>query len=154
MSSTSPEKKKEVSAGVISVRCFSGKVNYLLLKHANGGHWSFPKGHLEGREGTREAALRELREETGLTVKRFFSGFKEKTHYNFERDGLTVAKSVIYYLARVNSSSRVRLSPEHLDYRWPEYIAARELLTYGTDRELLDAAKEKLEKVRGSEDEL
>jgi len=153
MSSTSPEKEKEVSAGIITFRCSSGKVEYLLLKHANGGHWSFPKGHLEEGEGTKEAALRELREETGLAVKSFSRGFEERTHYSFERDGLSVAKTVVYYLARAESGSSIELSAEHLDYRWLDYRSAREVVTYENDRQLLDAAAKKLAKGRSGKDE-
>mgnify|MGYP003311520550 CR=1 FL=1 len=40
---------------------------YLVLMQTNGS-WSFPKGHMEPGETETETALRELREETSLTV--------------------------------------------------------------------------------------
>lgn len=41
-----------------------------LVKHANGGHWGFPKGRADGSETPIEAAKRELLEETGLTFEK------------------------------------------------------------------------------------
>ena len=45
------------------------------------GHWGFVKGHVEDNETEKETALRELKEETGLSKVEFIEGFKEKTHY-------------------------------------------------------------------------
>lgn len=141
-SSTSPEDDnvKETSAGVISYRYFSGKRKYLLLKHANGGHWSFPKGHVEQGEKTREAAVRELAEETALGVVSFVSGFRWTSRYSFVRDGSRVEKRVIYFLGRV-SQTGVKLSPEHLDYSWDDYEEGTDRLTYENDRQLLTKAE-------------
>ena len=58
----------EKSCGAIVFRKFHGNVEILLINHANGGHWSFPKGHVEDGETEVETATREIFEETGLTV--------------------------------------------------------------------------------------
>lgn len=147
MNSTSPEAErpeKELSAGIITTRNREDYRAYLLLKHANGGHWSFPKGHLEEDEVPREAALRELAEETDLTVREFASEFSLETSYTFERAGRKVFKTVIYFLGIVSDESQVVLSPEHLDYLWLPYDDARLRLTYEGDRELLDRAEYEL----------
>ena len=57
--------KTEFSAGVILYRQLKDSREYLLL-HYPGGHFDFPKGHLEQDETEREAAYRELKEETGI----------------------------------------------------------------------------------------
>ncbi|MBD3304395.1 NUDIX domain-containing protein, partial [Candidatus Woesearchaeota archaeon] len=54
-------KKTRCSGGIIFN---NGK--YLLVKHKEGGHWDFPKGHAEEGETEEETALREIYEETGL----------------------------------------------------------------------------------------
>ena len=40
----------EKSCGAIVFRKYHGNTELLLIKHANGGHWSFPKGHVESQE--------------------------------------------------------------------------------------------------------
>lgn len=55
----------EVSAGGIVFRP-DGKV--LLIKDAY-GRWTLPKGHVEAGETREEAAVREIREETGITAR-------------------------------------------------------------------------------------
>ena len=53
--------KTEVSCGII---VFDGD-KVLLIKH-NGGHTSFPKGHVEKGENFEVTAIRETEEETGI----------------------------------------------------------------------------------------
>ena len=156
MNLTSPESgeaEREVSAGIITSRTAEQERNYLLLKHTNGGHWSFPKGHVEKGEQPRETAIRELEEETGLTVRKFVSEFREKTSYFFERDGQKIPKTVIYFLGTVSENCRVELSSEHRAHLWLPYDDARSKLTYENDRKLLDRAEEELaEKGEGSDE--
>ncbi|MBS3739992.1 NUDIX domain-containing protein [Candidatus Bipolaricaulota bacterium] len=137
---------KEVSAGIITLKKASGDRRYLLLRHENGGHWSFPKGHLEEGETAKEAAVRELYEETRLEVFEFVNGFRREINYSYKREGRKVAKSVIYFLAFVPRDLEVNLSPEHLDFIWLPYREARKRLTYGNDQRLLDRAEVKLKK--------
>ena len=60
--------KFEKSCGVIVYRRNQEHIDLLLVKNRYGGHWSFPKGHVEGNETEVQTALREVREETGLEV--------------------------------------------------------------------------------------
>ena len=113
----------------------------MLLRHANGGHWSFPKGHLEERESAREAAVRELEEETGLLPEDFLADFRERVHYSYRRKGERIEKAVVYFLASVEGIDPVTLSDEHLDYGWFSFKEAEEKLTYDNDREILRKAE-------------
>ena len=73
--------KHEKSCGGLIYREHEGETHILLLKHRCGGHWSFPKGHMEAGETEMETALREIREETGLRV--FLrEGFREAVEYS------------------------------------------------------------------------
>ena len=56
---------EEKSCGAVIWRGTPGEHQYLLARH-NGGHWSFPKGHVEGEETEIQTAQREILEETGL----------------------------------------------------------------------------------------
>ena len=68
--------KKEKSCGAVVYRMEDGSPEILLIKHRNGGHWAFPKGHVEKNETESETALREIQEETGLAVD-LDTGFRE-----------------------------------------------------------------------------
>ena len=59
---------REKSCGALVYRKKQDKVELLLIKHRNGGHWSFPKGHVESGENEYQTALREIKEETGLDL--------------------------------------------------------------------------------------
>ena len=66
------------SCGVVLLN--SGKV--LLLRHPSnsshgGGHWDFPKGHIDEGESEIQTALRELEEETGIAHTNVIAGFRD-----------------------------------------------------------------------------
>lgn len=139
------ETTKEISGGVVVFREEpNDSRDYLLLRHANGGHWSFPKGHLEEGESAREAAVRELTEETGLRPEEFLADFRERVHYSYSREGERVKKAVVYFLASVDRLTPVSLSDEHLDYEWVPFDEALDKLTYDNDGEVLKKAEEEL----------
>lgn len=146
MSLTSPDEDQtavEISAGIISYRHFSNIREYLLLKHSSGGHWSFPKGHVEAGENLKESAVRELSEETGLSVREFVNGFRNQVAYHFSREGELVSKRVVYFLAEV-TGGEVELSLEHLEFKWLSYEECLGMITYENDRNLLVSAEQTL----------
>ena len=57
--------KKEKSCGAVVCRKGENGLEILLIQHKNGGHWAFPKGHVEKKETEEEPALREIKAETG-----------------------------------------------------------------------------------------
>ena len=58
--------KFEKSCGAIVYRKTQNQIDLLLIKNRYGGHWSFPKGHVEGAETEIQTALREVKEEAGI----------------------------------------------------------------------------------------
>lgn len=82
-----------ISAGGVVV-----KDRKVLLLHTTNGRWVLPKGHVERDESLREAALREVREESGVTAK-----IERKlgwVNYEFRSGGRFFKKKVIWFLMR------------------------------------------------------
>ena len=96
--------KREKSCGALVVRKNGESYDLVLLRHRFGGHWSFPKGHVEAGENEQQTALREVREETGLTI-RLLDGFRESVEY-FPKPG--VKKQVVYFLGEALGDKLVR----------------------------------------------
>jgi diadenosine hexaphosphate hydrolase (ATP-forming) len=68
----------------------------LALRRAGSDEWIFPKGHLEEGERSEDAAIREVREETGLDIR--ILGPIGATRYSFGR-GQSNRKRVDWFLA-------------------------------------------------------
>ncbi|MGQ9476892.1 MAG: bis(5'-nucleosyl)-tetraphosphatase [Candidatus Bipolaricaulia bacterium] len=134
------QEQEEWSAGVILYRRGRQGREYLLLRYEE-GHWGFPKGRIEREENLKEAACRELREETEISSVRLIPGFQGLIEYGLERDGKPTYKRVIYFLGETEEKD-VRLSPEHTAYAWLGYHEALERLTYENSRLLLRQAEE------------
>lgn len=112
----------------------------VLLRHRFGGHWSFPKGHVEAGETERQTALREVKEETGLSI-RLYDGFRECVEY-FPQAG--VKKQVVYFLGEALGDELVRQEEEISELRWAPLMEAGDLVTFANDKRLIRLAKKRL----------
>ena len=116
---------------------------FLLLNYT-AGHWDFAKGNIEHGEQEKQAATREIREETGITDVEFIDGFRMKIDYKYRHGKRLVHKEVVLFLARTRTK-QVVLSHEHIGFAWKNYENAMESLTYRNAKNLLMAAREYLE---------
>ncbi|MCD6495310.1 NUDIX domain-containing protein [Candidatus Bipolaricaulota bacterium] len=137
------EEPDERSAGFILYSIDGGERKYLLLRHRHGGHWGFPKGHIEAGESEMDAALRETREETGISDLRVMPGFRELSSYQFHRGSRLVFKENVYFLARAAHTKPI-LSREHTQCQWLAYAETRERLSFDDMRHILDQAEQSL----------
>jgi len=111
---------------------------FLLLNYPT-GHWDFVKGKIEQGETLHQTAVRETKEETGISDLEFVEGFEEKINYNFQFEGELIQKEVIFFLAKTKTHT-VNVSHEHLDYTWLDYDNALEKVTYQNAKNMLSKA--------------
>jgi ADP-ribose pyrophosphatase len=76
--------KFEYSAGAFVYRKRASSVELLLLKRKGSNAYDLPKGHIEKGENAVQAAIREIKEETGLNAT-FLPYFQTSTRYIFTR---------------------------------------------------------------------
>ena len=143
---------REKSAGAVIFRREDSKIYYLLL-HYGAGHWDFSKGHIEEGENEEETIKREVKEETGIEDIKIIEGFKKWIKYFFRQTydldksekskAPLVFKIVIFYLVET-MVKEVKISSEHLDYKWLPYEQAFERLTFNKAKEILKKANEYL----------
>ncbi len=126
---------QEKSAGVVVFN--DGR--YLLLQYG-AGHWDFPKGHVEKGESDVQATLRELKEETGIVDAEILPGFSERIRYFFKKEGRTIAKEVVFFVARTKTE-KVTLSHEHKGFVWLSFKEAVAKLTYDNAKNILRKAE-------------
>ena len=92
----------ERSCGVLPYRLVDGKKEFLLVLESAGLCWSIPKGHIEAGETELQAALRELKEETGLTAV-LDTERRASVEYPISDYG---RKEVVIYLGEVSGEAR------------------------------------------------
>ena len=133
---------KETSAGIVLYRKENTKKLFLLL-HYPSGHWDFVKGKMEKNETTHETAIREAKEETGITDITFAENFEEWIEYNFKYQGELVQKKVVFFLAETKTKE-IKISHEHSGYIWTDYNASMEKTTFDNAKTVLTKAEKLL----------
>ena len=128
--------KYEISCGAVIWRPTAQGHEYLLAQHGR-HHWSFPKGHMEGTETEEQTALREIREETGLTVQ-LDTSFREVVRYSPKAG---VIKDVVFFIAVPVSGTEHPQEGEIRQLGWFTYEEAKPLVTFATDVDVLHAAE-------------
>lgn len=78
------------------------------------GAWEAVHGHIKSGETPEAAAVRELREETGLELQRLYN----VTVHAFYLHKLSTVELAVVFCAFVDSTARVTLGPEHQTYEW------------------------------------
>jgi len=135
------KKETEVSYGVIPLRHEADTWQIFLIRNINGDHWGFPKGKPQGNESHKDAALRELKEETGLLpVKFLFDDFLVED-YHFYRNHAEVEKKVYYYLVEVTGD--IVLQKEEIsDGRWFSFKEAYSKITFDESKFIFTKVQE------------
>ena len=138
--------KQDSAVGIIPVYTNGEETLFCLIQHA-AGHWGFPKGHIDPGESEEQTALREAREEAGITDAKLDTSRVFTESYGFEKNGQQYQKTVRYFLAEVSRTDNVtpdEFKGEIPDMRWSLYPEALELIREQS-KPLLEEAQEYLE---------
>ncbi len=133
---TSTSSNPEFSAGGVVVRGGDVVVIVPVKRAADGSRvLGLPKGHPDGDESPEAAAIREVREESGISGELIDK--LGDVEYSYERKGRQVAKRVAFYLFEYRSGDVADHDHEIEDARWMPMVQAVHDLTYAGEREMV-----------------
>lgn len=141
------ERQFEISSGGVVYRESPLGFEVALTQTARGPMWCLPKGRVEASESIEEAALREVREETGLSgqIQRKLRRI-EYTYQARSEDGSrrSVSKTVHFFLIQFMNGSVEDHDHEVAAVRWFPLEVAGRLLHHAGERDVLALAKKSL----------
>jgi len=130
---------REFSSGGIVLRQAGDIIEVLLIKDSY-GRWTWPKGKIDADEKPRDAAVREVGEEAGLTGLTVI-GRVGKSQYFFKSKGSLIFKTVYFYLMSAGSNTALKIQHSEIqDGRWFKLDEAKGLLAYEGSGEILNKA--------------
>jgi 8-oxo-dGTP pyrophosphatase MutT (NUDIX family) len=132
---------RATSAGGIVIRRGGSGPQLVLGKRRrdrDGVTWSLPKGTPEPDETTEQTALREVKEETGLSVR--IIAPVGPIEYFFVQSGTRIHKTVHYFLMEATGGDLARHDHEFEDVRWIDILDAESLMSFPTERAILARA--------------
>ena len=141
----------QVSAGGVAFRRQEKRLQVALISVGDENRWQLPKGTVEKDETNEAAAVREVREETGIQTEVvrlidrieywFYSttGGKRTRHHKF----------VYFYLLRALSGDVRNHDHEVNESRWVEITEAAEMLKFENERRIVEWARKAIEEEGG-----
>lgn len=97
------------------------------------GIWQIVTGRHEKNEKSAECALREVREETGLKIIKFYVFPKVSSFYTFHNDKINL---VPLFIAEAENM-KVKLSKEHTEFKWLNFDNTYSKIFLFTQKEML-----------------
>jgi 8-oxo-dGTP pyrophosphatase MutT (NUDIX family) len=140
--------KDDISYGVIPLIKEGDTWLVFLINqfgHAGDVYWTFPKGHPEEGEIPEESALRELREETAITLKLVQPSKWYEQLYVFPYKEFLINKKVLYLIGEAVSKDYAIQEDEVKEAGWFSFEDAREKLTHEVAKNLLDTVLKDIE---------
>lgn len=125
--------KRIAAAGAVITREGDNGTEFLLIHRHLREDWTFPKGKVDPGENIVGAAVREVREETGFAIR---LGLPLPTQH-YTANG--IPKDVNYWHATI-LKGEFTPNEEVDEIRWVTFDAAKELLSYAHDADVLTAA--------------
>ncbi len=133
------------SAGGIVIRYEEGVPQLVVgsrRREPDGVTWTLPKGTPHAGESVQQTALREVGEESGLSVR--ITAPLDSIEYWFVQRGTRIHKTVHYFLMEPTGGDLARHDHEFDEVRWLALRDAPDVLTFETERALVARALDRL----------
>ena len=136
--------KEQVSAGGVVFRGEKGSIEVVIVLVGRQNRWQLPKGMVEKGESPETAAVREAREEAGVssevvqlieTIEYWYAGLDNGIRVRFH-------KRVHFFLLRYLSGDTKDHDWEVLEARWVPIDDATSQLAFDNERRLMERARE------------
>ena len=124
------------SCGAVVFTRTKDGIKYVITEELN-GVVGFPKGHVEETETEEETALREVFEETGLTVN-MIKGFRTEDSYPIP--DTDIQKFIVYFLAEYEGQAPVPQETEIGKIYVVPFDEAMRLINYESSKRILREA--------------
>jgi len=131
--------KHERSAGGLVLRRERAAYSGLLIGRSTPRIWSLPKGHIEPNETIETAALREVKEETGIDATIIVK--LSDIRYWFFANKMKHSKIVHFYLMRYIGGTPTPQEGEVDETKWARLDEMPEMLTHVNERRLIEIAQ-------------
>lgn len=120
------------AGGLLWRHVASGGYELAIIHRQRYDDWTLPKGHLQEGESWVDAALREVKEETGYEAE--ILGFAGAISYNTEQG----PKVVRFWHMTITGAASSQLDSEVAEVVWLPIEAARKRVQYPLERALLE----------------
>lgn len=126
----------------------NGNEIQILLLQDSKGRWTIPKGHIEEGETPREAAKREIAEETGLTNVKVMD-WVGKINFRYRRErSLVLMTTEIFLVEALGDSSKVKPEKWMTNLAWLSSQDALDKIEYEDIQKLILVSLNKIRKGR------
>jgi 8-oxo-dGTP pyrophosphatase MutT (NUDIX family) len=141
---TAPTKREVSAGGVVYRRADDGIEIVLASRRTRRGElaWGLAKGGIEGDESLEDAAVREVREETGLLAE--IEASLGETRYFYVWEDVRIRKTVHFFLMRYTGGDIDDRDDEMEEIRWFPLERALKRAAYRGERDVLGRAAELL----------
>jgi 8-oxo-dGTP pyrophosphatase MutT (NUDIX family) len=140
---------RATSAGGVVHRSVGGRTEILLVHRRVPVLWALPKGTPNSGESLPETASREVREETGIQVE--IEDSLGSISYFFVRQRTRFHKTVHFFLMRPVGGGIDQHDHEFDEVRWFQLEEAVQIMSYATEREVVERASTQLVARRAGE---
>lgn len=139
----SPEPKEICAGGVVFCR-ENNQLQMVVILDAY-GKWTFPKGHVEDQEKIEETAIREIREETGLTDLKIIKKIGETDYQVHQPKVKPFIKRVHFFLIETKKQPlAIKSTDEIKAAKWLTVEEVQKTLDYENVREIFNQALKEL----------